>query len=77
MAGWSSRGRDARAQDRFVALAAQAAKALSDSPDFIRLGLMLALERRPTEPRARTMFVQVRARAFDQLMANFREFIRA
>ena len=62
-------------QDRFVALAAQAAKALSDSPDFIRLGLMLALEHRPTEPRARTMFVQVRGRAFDQLMENFRAFM--
>ncbi len=62
-------------QDRFVALAAQAAKALSDSPDFIRLGLMLALERRPTELRARTMFVQVRTRAFDQLMENFRAFM--
>ena len=67
--------RDHDAQERFVALAAQAAKALSDSPDFIRLGLMLALERRPTEPRARTMFVQVRARAFVQLRDNCREFM--
>ena len=66
---------DDEAQDLFVGLAAQAAKALSDSPDFIRLGLMLALERRPTELRARTMFVQVRARAFDQLRENFREFM--
>jgi len=64
---------DDEAQDLFVGLAAQAAKALSDSPDFIRLGLML--ERRPTELRARTMFVQVRARAFDQLRENFREFM--
>jgi hypothetical protein len=46
-------------------------KALLESPDFIRLGLMLALERRPVEARARTMFLQVRARAFDQLVANF------
>jgi AcrR family transcriptional regulator len=68
-------GQDHDAPERFVALAAQAAKALSDSPDFIRLGLMLALERRPTELRARTMFVQVRARAFDQLRGNFREFM--
>ena len=28
---------------------------------------MLALERRPVEPRARTMFIQVRAEAFTQL----------
>ena len=63
------------AQERFVGLAAQAAKALSDSPGFIRLGLMLALERRPTEARARTVFIQVRAQAFEQLADNCREFM--
>ena len=59
------------AKERFKGLAAQTAKAFLDSPDFIRLGLMLALERRPVEPRARTMFIGVRARAFDQLLDNF------
>ncbi len=59
------------AKERFDGVAAQTAKALLESPDFIRLGLMLALERRPVEARARTMFIQVRARAFDQLIANF------
>ncbi len=37
---------------------------MADSPDFLRLGLMLALERRPVEPRARAMYVQVRDQAF-------------
>ncbi|WP_399182168.1 hypothetical protein [Streptomyces sp. TLI_185] len=41
-------------------MAANVAKALVDVPDFLRLGLMLALERRPTEPRGRTVFLQVR-----------------
>jgi AcrR family transcriptional regulator len=50
--------------DRVVAMVGQIAKALLDSPDFLRLGLMLALERRPVEPRAREMFLQVRAQAF-------------
>lgn len=36
------------------------AKSLVDAPDFLRLGLMLALERRPCEPRGRTVFLQVR-----------------
>jgi AcrR family transcriptional regulator len=62
-------------QQRFLGLAAQAAKALSDSPDFIRLGLMLALERRPTEPRARIMFMQIRAQGIERLTNNFREFM--
>ncbi|WP_078288659.1 TetR/AcrR family transcriptional regulator [Mycobacterium sp. D16R24] len=50
-------------QERLVAMVTQIAKALSDSPDFLRLGLMLSLERRPVEPRARSMFLEVRAHA--------------
>ena len=45
----------------------------SDSPDFLRLGLMLALERRPVEPRARAMFLAARAQALDMLSAAIRE----
>ena len=61
-------------QDRLVGLAMQIAKALLDSPDFIRLGLMLSLERRPVEPRARAMFLQSRAQTFDQLVDTMRGF---
>ena len=56
------------APDRMKGMATQIAKALLDSPDFIRLGLMLALERRPEEPRARTMFLQARAEAYGQMI---------
>ena len=65
---------EGEAEERVVGVATQTAKALLDSPDFIRLGLMLALERRPEEPRARTMFIQVRAQAYQQLIENFRQF---
>jgi AcrR family transcriptional regulator len=65
-------GEQEEAGERFVAVAVQTAKALLDAPDFIRLGMMLALERRPEEPRAKTMFLQVRARAFQQLVEAFR-----
>lgn len=51
------------ALERVTALAGQVAKTLLDSPDFLRLGLMLTLERRPEEPSARRMFLQVRATA--------------
>jgi AcrR family transcriptional regulator len=67
--------KDGTTEQKFVGIATQTAKALLDSPDFIRLGLMLALERRPEEPRARTMFIQVRAEACLQLTENFREFM--
>jgi AcrR family transcriptional regulator len=60
-------------RDRLVGLAMQIAKALLDSPDFIRLGLMLALERRPVEPRARAMFLQARAQTYDELADTVRE----
>lgn len=46
--------------ERATAMAANVAKSLVEAPDFLRLGLMLALERRPTEPRGRTVFLQVR-----------------
>jgi AcrR family transcriptional regulator len=54
-------------------LGTQVAKALLDAPDFLRLGLMLALERRPVEPRARGMFLQVRADSY----RRFGELVRA
>ncbi|MDF3285189.1 MULTISPECIES: TetR/AcrR family transcriptional regulator [unclassified Gordonia (in: high G+C Gram-positive bacteria)] len=55
------------AQQRVADMALQVAKALLDSPDFLRLGLMLALERRPVEPRAREMFLQVRREAHETI----------
>jgi AcrR family transcriptional regulator len=35
-------------------------RVLAEFPDFLRLGLMLILERRPDEPTARTKFLEVR-----------------
>jgi AcrR family transcriptional regulator len=67
--------KDGTTEERIGGVATQTAKALLDSPDFIRLGLMLALERRPEEPRARTMFIQVRHEAYQQLTQSFREFM--
>ncbi|MBI3690759.1 MAG: TetR/AcrR family transcriptional regulator [Mycolicibacterium aromaticivorans] len=64
---------DGPPRDRLLEVAAATSKALLDSPDFLRLGLMLALERRPEEPRARAMFIQVRRQAFDALSESIRE----
>ncbi len=61
-------------RDRLAGMAMQIAKALLDSPDFIRLGLMLALERRPVEPRARAVFLQSRAQTCAQLTETMRGF---
>ena len=61
------------ARERAIGLGTQVAKALLDAPDFARLGLMLALEHRPVEPRARQMFLQVRDNAFRRFAAILRD----
>ncbi|MEH0841198.1 TetR/AcrR family transcriptional regulator [Micromonospora sp. CPCC 205711] len=55
--------------ERLAAMAVKVARTLLDSPDFLRLGLMLTLERRPEEPSARRVFLQVRDVARARLAA--------
>jgi AcrR family transcriptional regulator len=50
------------------------AKALTDAPHFLRLGLMLSLERRPEEATARTMFLQVREQAYEGIVTAYEAF---
>jgi AcrR family transcriptional regulator len=57
--------------ERVRTTAVGVAKALVETPDFLRLGLMLALERRPAEPTARTKFLQVREIARGRVLAAF------
>ncbi|WP_216591064.1 TetR/AcrR family transcriptional regulator [Streptomyces brasiliscabiei] len=59
--------------ERATLMAAGVAKSLVDAPDFLRLGLMLALERRPTEPRGRTVFLQVRDIAARKITAVLKD----
>jgi AcrR family transcriptional regulator len=58
----------------FVARVRGTARALSEAPDFLRLGLMLALERRPQETTARAMFLRVRAQTYAQIVAAYGSF---
>ncbi len=55
--------------DHLVSSMRRQALGLIQSPEFIRLGLMLALEQHPNEPTARALFLQIRERALD-LVAN-------
>jgi hypothetical protein len=59
------------AWERLLAVSLHIAKGLLDAPDFIRLPLMLTLERRRVEMRARAMFLE--ARAFEALTTAIRE----
>jgi AcrR family transcriptional regulator len=63
------------ARERLVAMLSQTSKTLLDSPDFLRLGLMLALESRPVEPRARAMFIDVRVQTHSALCTTVRELV--
>ena len=51
----------------------QATRSLQDAPDFLRLGLMLALEHRPEDPTARQTFLRVRTQAFRNVVNNLSE----
>ncbi|MFE6823279.1 TetR/AcrR family transcriptional regulator [Streptomyces sp. NPDC057690] len=61
--------------ERVVTMAGNVARSLVAAPEFLRLGLMLALERRPTEPLGRTVFLQVRGIAVEKITAVFRELL--
>jgi AcrR family transcriptional regulator len=49
--------------------------ALTRHPEFLRLGLMLSLERRPDEPSARALFHEFRARSLARLEETFRRIL--
>lgn len=51
----------------------RAGRALVGAPDFLRLGLMLTLERRPEELTARTMFLSVRRDTQKATAATYRK----
>jgi AcrR family transcriptional regulator len=65
------------AVERVTAVAVAVAKALLETPDFLRLGLMLALERRPAEPAARIRFLQTRHVARSRIGDELRRFAPA
>lgn len=60
------------AEAAFSAAMRHAGGAIADANDFLRLGLMLALERRPEEPAARAMFLAIRRATLDELEAYHR-----
>ncbi|AQT80009.1 TetR family transcriptional regulator [Mycolicibacterium litorale] len=53
-------------------IGSQVAKALEEEPDFLRLGLKLALDRRPAERAAKGKFLQGRNATVDQFAQIFR-----
>lgn len=59
--------------ERVRSLCAGVARALTESSDFIRLGLMLSLERRPVETAARERYVSLRHVAVERIASELLE----
>ena len=78
-AGWLDSWQTMKAtefsRESLAAAAVRRSEIWRESPDFLRLGLMLALERRPVEPRARARFLQVRAQAIEAITRHFGQLV--
>ncbi|MHB8381998.1 MAG: TetR/AcrR family transcriptional regulator [Candidatus Binataceae bacterium] len=71
---WVLPRRGVTRRERFTIALRQTARVLAEAPDFLRLGLMLALERRPTEASARRLFLQVREEAYRRTVVSYEAF---
>ncbi|KUH85878.1 MULTISPECIES: TetR/AcrR family transcriptional regulator [unclassified Mycobacterium] len=71
--GFSPRPENETVEQRLAAMMERTLKSLRDSADFLRLGLMLALERRAEEPSARKMFLSVRNEALRRTIDSYTE----
>ena len=77
MGAWISPHEGATRQQRLAMTMRRNAKALEDAPHFLRLGLMLALERRPREASARTLFLKVRQEGYRRTLESYKELFGA
>jgi AcrR family transcriptional regulator len=68
---WSEPPPGTTRRDHLAALMAHDVVALTRNPDFLRLGLMLSLERRPVEPAARARYLELRQYSLEQLARTF------
>jgi AcrR family transcriptional regulator len=66
---------DMNRREMLTAVLRHEAGSLADHPDFLRFGLMLALEGRAQEPRARRIFLTVRRRSLERIERGLRVFL--
>ena len=71
----SRRDRQVSRLQRFQDVSATIADSLLERPEFLSLGLMLTLERRPVEAKARERFVEIRAEVHAFARAEFTDIL--
>ncbi|MDX2359114.1 TetR/AcrR family transcriptional regulator [Dietzia sp. PP-33] len=71
--GQVTRGEGESLAERVTGFCVGVARTFRDSPDFLRLVLMLALERRPVEPAAREIYLRLRGEAIDRIAAELQQ----
>lgn len=68
--------RDLTPREQLIAVIRVEAASLARHPEFLRFGLMLALEQREHEPAARSLFLTVRAQSLQRINDGYRAFFR-
>jgi AcrR family transcriptional regulator len=63
--------RDASVPEQLTGIMRRTGRALRESSGFLRLGLMLTLEKRREEPTARSLFLKVRQEALNRTIARY------
>ena len=71
---WPARDPRLAGEWQLAAILRANARAFVTSLDFLRLGLMLTLETRPDEPRARTLFLDVRRQTHERIVEGYQRF---
>lgn len=70
--GWAPADSNEPLEQRLTTMLQGIGRSLTESTDFLRLGLMLALERRSEEPSARKMFISVRREALRRTESSYK-----
>ncbi|MEU6745243.1 helix-turn-helix domain-containing protein [Spirillospora sp. NPDC046719] len=60
---------------RLREMTAAVADSLLDQPEFLRLGMMLTLERRPVEAKARQLFIDIRTEVMTFAVQRFQDML--
>jgi AcrR family transcriptional regulator len=68
---WAPMAPGSSLPDGLRAVLHRSVRSLTEAPDFLRIGQMITLENRATEPAARTLYLRIRAEVEERITAWF------